>query len=62
MHFFSFRYIYAGQAHLAMVNFGVASLILCIFSLGLSVGVVIAVGMLLFFQVMCTTVFSFWIF
>jgi len=46
-------YIYSGQAHLATVNFGMTSLALCIFSLGLSVGVVIAVGMLLFFQVRC---------
>lgn len=45
------RYIYSGLGHLATVNFGVTSLILCIFNLGLSVGVVVAVGMLLFFQV-----------
>ena len=47
----AFRYIYTGQPHLATVHFGMASLSLCIFSLGLSVGVVIAVGMLLYFQV-----------
>lgn len=41
---------------MARVNFGVTSLIFCIFNLGLSVGVVVAVGMLLFFQV-CASVF-----
>lgn len=45
------RYIYTNQFHLATVQFGMISLSFCIFSLGLSVGVVIAVGMLLFFQV-----------
>lgn len=45
------RYIYTNQYSLATVQFGMISLSLCIFSLGLSVGVVIAVGMLLFFQV-----------
>lgn len=44
-------YLYHGQAHLASVQFGIYSLILCIFSLGLSVGVVIAVGMLLYLQI-----------
>lgn len=50
MHF-TCRYIYTSQFHLATVQFGVMSLSFCIFSLGLSVGVVIAVGMLLYFQV-----------
>lgn len=49
--YFPFRYIYTNQFQLATVQFGLISLSLCIFSLGLSVGVVIAVGMLLFFQV-----------
>ncbi|XP_055325007.1 palmitoyltransferase ZDHHC6 [Sitodiplosis mosellana] len=44
-------YIYTNQLHLATVQFGMISLSLSIFSLGLSVGVVIAVGMLLYFQV-----------
>lgn len=48
---FIIRYIYTNQMHLASVQFGMISLSLSIFSLGLSVGVVIAVGMLLFFQV-----------
>lgn len=43
--------MYTNQAHLATVHFGLASLSFSIFSLGLSVGVVIAVGMLLYFQV-----------
>lgn len=51
------RYIYTNQFHLATVQFGMVSLSFCIFSLGLSVGVVIAVGMLLFFQV-CKSFFS----
>lgn len=51
LHFYRFRYIYTNQFDLATVQFGMISLSFCIFSLGLSVGVVIAVGMLLFFQV-----------
>lgn len=51
-HFSIGRYIYSGLPHLVRVNFGLTSLILCIFNLGLSVGVVVAVGMLLFFQVL----------
>lgn len=43
-------YIYYGHPHLATVHLGIWSLIFCIFSLGLAIGVVIAVGMLLFFQ------------
>lgn len=45
-----FRYIYSGQYQLATVQFGLYSLIMCVFSLGLAVGVVIAVGMLFLFQ------------
>lgn len=45
------RYIYNGQRQLATIQFNVFTLSLCIFSLGLAVGVVIAVGMLLYFQV-----------
>lgn len=48
---FRCRYIYTNQSYLATVHFGLASLSFCIFSLGLSIGVVIAVGMLLYFQV-----------
>lgn len=44
-------YLYHGQFQLATVHFGLWSLILCIFSLGLAIGVVIAVGMLLYFQI-----------
>lgn len=46
----SLRYIYNGQPYLATVQFGLPSLVFCVFSLGLAVGVVIAVGMLLIFQ------------
>lgn len=55
------RYIYTNQLNLATVQFGMISLSLCIFSLGLSVGVVIAVGMLLFFQVhyLCWNLFQY---
>lgn len=45
------RYVYSGQYHLATVHFGLPSLVMCVFSLGLAVGVVVAVGMLLVFQV-----------
>ena len=44
-------YLYHGQTALASVHFGITSLVLCIFSLGLAIGVVVAVGMLLYFQV-----------
>lgn len=44
-------YLYHGQPHLANVHFTITSLLLCIFSLGLAVGVVIAVGMLFYFQI-----------
>lgn len=43
-------YLYYGDPQLATVHFTLTSLILCIFSLGLAIGVVIAVGMLLYFQ------------
>ncbi|XP_055385109.1 palmitoyltransferase ZDHHC6 [Condylostylus longicornis] len=44
-------YLYHGYPPSATVQFSVTSLILCIFSLGLAVGVIIAVGMLLYFQI-----------
>ncbi|XP_037045727.1 palmitoyltransferase ZDHHC6 [Bradysia coprophila] len=44
-------FIYNGQQYLATVHFGLPSLVFCVFSLGLAVGVVIAVGMLLAFQI-----------
>lgn len=43
-------YMYYGKPHLATIQFGLISLIMCIFSLGLAIGVVIAVGMLFYFQ------------
>lgn len=43
-------YIYYGYPQLATIQFTLLSLCLCIFSLGLAIGVVIAVGMLLYFQ------------
>lgn len=43
-------YIYHGQYDLATVHLSIGSLVMCVFSLGLAVGVVIAVGMLLVFQ------------
>lgn len=43
-------YIYHGQYAMATVHLNIGSLVLCVFSLGLAVGVVIAVGMLLVFQ------------
>lgn len=39
-----------GQRQLATVHFSLTSLVFCVFSLGLAVGVVIAVGMLFVFQ------------
>lgn len=44
-------YVYYGQYDLATVEFTKMSLVFCVLSLGLSIGVVIAVGMLLIFQV-----------
>lgn len=44
-------YLAHGQYHLATVQFTMVSIIICIFSLGLAIGVVIALGMLLYFQV-----------
>lgn len=44
-------YIYHGHYELATVHLSLSSLVMCVFSLGLAVGVVIAVGMLLVFQV-----------
>lgn len=44
-------YLYYGHRELATVHLGLYSLSMCILSIGLSVGVIIAVGMLLFFQV-----------
>lgn len=44
------RYIYHGYYSQANVHFGILSLVLCVFALGLAVGVVVAVGMLLVFQ------------
>lgn len=49
--FFLFRYIHNREYHLATVHFGLPSLVMCVFSLGLAVGVVVAVGMLLYFQI-----------
>lgn len=47
-----YHYLYHGQYHLATVEFTHVSLVCCILSLGLAIGVVIAVGMLLVFQVL----------
>lgn len=46
-------YLSRGLIHLATVQFTMYSIILCIFSMGLAIGVVIALGMLLYFQVCC---------
>lgn len=43
-------YLYHGHFHLATVQFALPSLVLCVFALGLAVGVVVAVGMLLVLQ------------
>ncbi|TMW54341.1 hypothetical protein DOY81_000614 [Sarcophaga bullata] len=43
-------YLSRGLIHLATVQFTMYSIILCIFSMGLAIGVVIALGMLLYFQ------------
>ena len=43
-------YVYYGEYSKASVKLGMWSLILTVFNIGLSVGVVIAVGMLLYFQ------------
>lgn len=42
--------MYYGRSYLATVTLGLWSLVLCIFCLGLAIGVVIAVGMLFYFQ------------
>lgn len=44
-------YLSRGLIHLATVQFTMYSIIMCIFAMGLAIGVVIALGMLLFFQV-----------
>ncbi|XP_058444536.1 palmitoyltransferase ZDHHC6 [Malaya genurostris] len=44
-------YLYYGQYSKATVQLGLWSLILGVFNIGLAIGVIIAVGMLLFFQV-----------
>lgn len=44
-------YLSQGLIHLATVQFTMYSIIMCIFAMGLAIGVVIALGMLLFFQV-----------
>lgn len=44
-------YLAHGQLHLATVQFSMISIIMCIFALGLAIGVVIALTMLLYFQV-----------
>uniref|UniRef100_A0A8D8JJQ5 Palmitoyltransferase n=1 Tax=Culex pipiens TaxID=7175 RepID=A0A8D8JJQ5_CULPI len=44
-------YVYYGQYSKATVHLGLWSLILGVFNIGLAIGVIIAVGMLLFFQV-----------
>lgn len=44
-------YVYYGQFSKATVHLGLWSLILGVFNIGLAIGVIIAVGMLLFFQV-----------
>lgn len=45
-----YYYLTHGLHHLATVQFGLISIVMCIFSLGLAIGVVIALGMLLYFQ------------
>jgi palmitoyltransferase len=44
-------YVYYGNGTEPMVVLSVYALIFCVFCLGLSIGVVLAVGMLLYFQV-----------
>lgn len=44
-------YLSRGLVHLATVQFTMYSIIMCIFAMGLAIGVVIALGMLLYFQV-----------
>lgn len=46
------HYLYTGQLQYATVEFTKISLLLCILSLGLAIGVVLAVGMLFVFQAM----------
>uniref|UniRef100_A0A1I8Q4F4 Palmitoyltransferase n=1 Tax=Stomoxys calcitrans TaxID=35570 RepID=A0A1I8Q4F4_STOCA len=43
-------YLSRGLVHLATVQFTMYSIIMCIFAMGLAIGVVIALGMLLYFQ------------
>lgn len=44
-------YIYYGNGTEPMVVLSVYAVVFCVFCLGLSIGVVLAVGMLLYFQV-----------
>ena len=48
---FQVWYLYYGDGTEPIVVLSVYSLVFCVFSLGLSIGVVLAVGMLLYFQV-----------
>lgn len=45
-------YLYRGITNVPIVYLNFYGLILCVFALGLAIGVVLAVGMLLFFQVL----------
>jgi len=49
-------YLYYGNGTEPMVILSVYTLVFCVFCLGLSIGVVLAVGMLLYFQVRFFTV------
>lgn len=54
-------YLSRGLIHLATVQFTMYSIIMCIFAMGLAIGVVIALGMLLFFQVSISMVSYFFL-
>jgi hypothetical protein len=45
------HYLYYGTGHEPIVYLGIYGIILCVLALGFTIGVVIAVGMLLFFQI-----------
>lgn len=45
------HYLYHGSGNEPMVHLGLFGVILCVLALGFTIGVVIAVGMLLYFQV-----------
>lgn len=52
------HYLYYGVENQPIVQFGLYGMIMCVLALGLAIGVVIAVGMLFYFQVRCQAILN----